>query len=80
MENIELSDPNLKVHKGDIISKMRNSVQLCRKHIKQLKLCTHNQNDLNSIFKDITNDSTKDPDKTLNYVKEKFFLSRIMLV
>ena len=51
------TDLNLNTHKLDLMKKLRNLVKQGRKLITNLNICMHNQNDMNTIFEKVINES-----------------------
>ena len=68
LEQIDSDEPKLKTYKLEIMKELRNCVSKGRELITKLNICTHDENDLNTIFEKVIKPNTDDSDKTYDYV------------
>jgi hypothetical protein len=71
LENIDLNNSQLLTTKSEMLIELRKCVKGARVHIIQMDICTHDANNLNSIFEAVIKDNKENSNKTLDYVKKQ---------
>ena len=68
---MELNNPKLEKLKSELVNEIRNCVSIGREEIMKMDICTHDANDLNTIFEKIIKENKENANKTFEYVKKQ---------
>ena len=71
LENIIINNPELESLKSKIMTQLRDCISKSRESIKKKSVCTHDVNNLTSIFENVISENRANYQKTFEYVKKQ---------
>ena len=71
MEQILSENTSINALKSELMQELREWVNKARQDLATMNVCTHNANDLNTIFKNVILTNKDNASKTHSYVKEQ---------